>query len=352
MPLRVANRPGTPGLWIVGTVRPAGATKGTRVRVAAGTSDPRLAAEAARALESRMLRDAWHGPRPAETVRTFLEAVTSYLDHAPRGPGTQALLLRLVDHFGAVPLASITQEAVDRARAAILRPGAKPSTVRRNLVAPLRAVLTHAHRRQWCPAPTLDAPPEPPGRTAFLTPAQARALEDAAAPHLAPLIRFLLCTGCRLGEALALEWESVHLADARVILHADATKAGRRRVVHLPPAAVRVLAALPGRTGPVWRTRTGAPYRQGGDYGGQIKKAWRTAAIRAGVPWATPHHTRHTWATWHYALYRDLLGLAAAGGWSTVALVERYAHIMPSGHEAAITEVWGTPLTHGPKIRT
>lgn len=349
MPLRVVTRSGTSTLWIVGTVRPAGATKGTRVRVTAGTADSRLAGEAARALEAHMLREAWHGPRPTEVVRTLPDAITSYLDHATRSPGTHALLLRLLDHFGAAPLASITQEAVDRARAAILRPGASPATVRRNLITPLRAVLTHAHKRGWCPAPVFDAPPEPAGRTAFLTPAQALALERAAAPHLTQLIRFLLCTGCRLGEALGLEWDAVHLADARVILWADQTKARRRRVVHLPPAAVRVLAELPHRTGHVWRSNTGAPYRRPGVYGGQIKTAWRAAAGKAGVPWATPHHTRHTWATWHYATHRDLLGLAAAGGWSTVTLVERYAHIMPSGHAEGISEVWGTSLAHPPE---
>jgi hypothetical protein len=40
-------------------------------------------------------------------------------------------------------------------------------------------------------------------------------------------------------------------------------------------------------------------------------------------------------------LHRDLLALKADGGWSSVELVERYAHVMPAGHEAAIRRFWG-----------
>jgi hypothetical protein len=39
-------------------------------------------------------------------------------------------------------------------------------------------------------------------------------------------------------------------------------------------------------------------------------------------PELTPHDLRHTWASWHYALNRDLLALKIEGGWSSVALVE------------------------------
>ena len=56
--------------------------------------------------------------------------------------------------------------------------------------------------------------------------------------------------------------------------------------------------------------------------GGQIKTAWHGAIRRAGLnPELTPHDLRHTWASWHYALNRDLLALKQEGGWSSVLLV-------------------------------
>jgi integrase len=51
------------------------------------------------------------------------------------------------------------------------------------------------------------------------------------------------------------------------------------------------------------------------------------AIRRAGLePELTPHNLRHTWASWHYALNRNLLALKIEGGWSPIALVKRYLH--------------------------
>ena len=88
----------------------------------------------------------------------------------------------------------------------------------------------------------------------------------------------------------------------------------------------------------VFRRPDGLPYEdRGAEYGGQIKTAWRGAIARAGLdPAFTPHTCRHTWASWHYAEHRDLLALKIQGGWSSVALVERYAHLLPAGHDTAI----------------
>jgi hypothetical protein len=113
MPLIVTSRAGS--LIITGTVTPAGAQQGVRVRRRAGSNDVRLAREEAAALEAQILRDHYHGARAA--VRGWAEAVVSYLTHQPRGPGTRALLARLVRHWRSTPLDQINQAAIDIARA-------------------------------------------------------------------------------------------------------------------------------------------------------------------------------------------------------------------------------------------
>ena len=75
--------------------------------------------------------------------------------------------------------------------------------------------------------------------------------------------------------------------------------------------------------------------------GGHIRTAWAAACRRAGVVATGPHVLRHSFASWHYAIHRDLLRLRDAVGWSSVDQVERYAHLMPAGHEDAIRRVWG-----------
>ena len=217
---------------------------------------------------------------------------------------------------------------------------------------PLRAILRHAHRRGWCDAPVFEIPRRPEGRTHYLLPHEANRLIAAGAPHVRPLLLFLLSTGARMSEAIELDWRDLDLKGRRAIFWR--TKTGKRRVASVPPRAVAALAALSHREGPVFRWETTArlngtkPLRihtyadRGREEGGHIRTAWKGAIRRAGLdPNMTPHDLRHTWASWHYALNRDLLALKIEGGWSSVALVERYAHLLPAGHEEAIRQFLG-----------
>jgi integrase len=226
---------------------------------------------------------------------------------------------------------------------------------------PLTAVLTHAAKRDWCTFPKFDKPAEPKGKTIWLAPADALRLIEAAAPHLRPLILFMLCTGARVSEALELDWSDVDLPATKVVLRD--TKNGTDRPARLPPAAVTALVNLPGRQGRVFRRDDGQPYAdRERQEGGQIKTAFATACRRAGLvaplldgrgqpilrdgepemrPAVTPHDLRHSWATWFYALCKDLLLLKDEGGWRTLRMVERYAHLMPSELVSQISNVWG-----------
>lgn len=341
MPLRVIRRSENGTLQIVGTIRPAGSSESIRIRQRASTDSPQLAKEEAAAIEARALREAWHGKKVG--THSFGEAAVSYLTHEPRTPATKAFVHRLLQHFGDVPLSALDQDAAADARKALFKPDASPATIRRGLFTPLAAILNHASHpaRRWCVPPQFDVPKEPRGRTRFMLPAEVDKLLAAADPRARTLFHFLICTGCRMGEALALDWRDVDLKGARALLHEGETKGGGRRVVELPPAAVAVLAALPKREGRVFLTHRGQPYRDSTTGGGQAKKAWKSAADRAGLGEFTPHDLRHSWASWRYALHRDLLRLKAEGGWGQVRMVERYAHLMPAGHEAEIRNLWG-----------
>ena len=55
--------------------------------------------------------------------------------------------------------------------------------------------------------------------------------------------------------------------------------------------------------------------------------AWQKARVRAGVPWLRFHDLRRTWASWHVQAGTPLPVLKELGGWATLAMVERYAHL-------------------------
>src|SRR5215472_2613870 len=162
MPLTVIRRASTGSLTITGTVA------GTRIRRRAASNDPKLAAEEAAALEAELLRTAWHGERRGS--RTFAEAVTSYLEAAPRTESTKARIRRLLLALGTARLNELDQGAIARLKKAVLRPDASPATVSRGIIVPLRAILRHAHRRGWCDAPAFEIPRLPEGRTRYLLP--------------------------------------------------------------------------------------------------------------------------------------------------------------------------------------
>ncbi len=203
---------------------------------------------------------------------------------------------------------------------------------------PLAAILNHANRRGWCERPRFELPKLPTGKTRWLTPTEVLALVTHAAPHLQPLLQFVVCTGARMGEVLDLDWADVDLPAAKVVFRM--TKNSAPRAASLPTAAVLALARLPVREGSVFRRDDGEPYadrfREGG---GQIKKGWQGACKRAGIAKATPHDLRHTWASWFYAVSKDPLLLKDEGGWKSLDMVERYAHLMPSDLVPGIARV-------------
>jgi integrase len=61
--------------------------------------------------------------------------------------------------------------------------------------------------------------------------------------------------------------------------------------------------------------------------GDRIKKGFKAACTRAKITDFHPHDCRHTWATWHYQENRDLNMLMHLGGWSSLSMVLRYAHV-------------------------
>jgi integrase len=344
MPLRLSRRAGSSLWWLTGTIA------GIRVRESTGTDQRELAEERRATREAELYRAAVHGA-PAKR-RTFAEVAESYLEHAgPHAEGTKLRVRRLLLHFGAALAAdAVDQARLDQACAALLRPNPSPATRLREVITPTRAILTHGAKRRMCALPVFDAGRASPARTEWLTPPEVVRLVDNAAPHLRPLLIFLAGTGARLGEALRLEWVDVDLTHARAVLRD--TKNGSDRVCDLCPHLVSTLKALPEpRGGVVFRTRSGEPYterRQQG--GGHIKTAWASALRKAGISRdVSPHSLRHTWASWHYASHRDILLLKREGGWSSVTLVERYAHLAPPTMAAEIG-AWratGTILTQG-----
>lgn len=334
------------GLWLKQLVDKTGAPNGWQIRGTIGGVDVRqraqggldykLAQQELVAIQHQILNTAWHGERRG--VKKFSEAATEYLTAKPRSASTKAYITQLLLALGPkASLGEINQARVTRLRKQMMRerqvtmrtrtgstyqrtiPAATEATYLRQVIAPLRAILWYAEKQGWCDAPRLLTPDTPAGCTNYLLPDEAERLIAAAAPHLQPLLIFLLGTGARLSEGLYLGWREVDLVGARAIFWAYQTKGKKRRDAGLPPRVVAVLANLPQpHQGPVFLTNRGRPYADRGRDagGGQIKKGFASAVRRAGLdPGLRVHDLRHSWASWHYALNHDVLQLKGDGGW-------------------------------------
>jgi integrase len=58
-----------------------------------------------------------------------------------------------------------------------------------------------------------------------------------------------------------------------------------------------------------------------------------------------PHDLRHTWASRLVMGGVDLVTLQQMGGWSSLSMVQRYAHVSPGHRRAAINRLPEIPLT-------
>lgn len=61
------------------------------------------------------------------------------------------------------------------------------------------------------------------------------------------------------------------------------------------------------------------------------------------------HDLRHTWASWHVQSGTGLQELQELGGWSTVDLVLRYAHLAADHLLYAVKRIEGTNLGTAPQ---
>jgi integrase len=314
MALKLVRRHRGKNWYIRGTVAGCPVDESTR------TAD-RKVAEKLLAKRSWELQEASIFGRKA--VATYLEAVYFYL----QAGGEKRYQARLVEHFGNTPLAQIDQNAIDRT-ARLLLPRASPATRNRQVYTPISAVLKDAAKRKMCEWRQIERPSQPPGRVRYLTPPEADSLISACETHLRPLVIFLFYTGCRVGEALHLDWREVDVAGRQVQFLK--TKNGKARGVPLHPRILDALGKLPHREGRVFRRPDGEPYAETADRaasGGSIKTAFRAACRRAGITDFTPHDCRHTFASWHYAANRNLAALMEIGGWNSERMLLRYTHV-------------------------
>lgn len=289
-----------------------------RIRRSAGTSDKKEAQE----YHDRIKGESWRIDKLQESPRvTWGTAVKKWLSLKPRDL-TDRYRIRALE-FGAFEYLPIPPKTVKDAL-----PSSSPGAYNRVL-----ALVIAIHNVAGVKLEGVERKPEPTHRTRWLTAVEWKRLKkslEAHSPLLAQAAEFTLATGLRENNVLNLEWGQVDMGRRVAWIHADQAKAKVPIGVPLNNAAMAVLKARKGiseqyvfgEPEPLCRASI---------------TSWYSAVRDAGLKGFRWHDLRHTWASWHVMNGTRLEELMKLGGWSTMDMVMRYAHLSTE-HMAGIAE--------------
>jgi integrase len=252
-----------------------------------------------------------------------------------------------IPFFGRMRLAEIEPRDVKRYVATLLAKGLAASSVR-NALAPVRACLATAVEegliRSGNPASAIRVPrregvEETGTDVQALTPDEARALIAAVPIEHRLFVEFLLATGLRFSEAIALRWGDIDLGRRRVLVRRRAyrgigepkSRYSRRDV----PMSTAMATRLWEQRKTVHGTDDDIAFPSGSgsmlDYSNLYGRVFKPAAKAAGVPWAAFHTLRHTCATFLFT--REGLNAKQVQAWlghhSAAFTLDRYVHLLP-----------------------
>ena len=312
--------------------------EGRRVRESTGTDDRKKAQE----YHDRLKAQLWDQQRIGiKTRHTWREAVVRFIREAETA-GKASLVndrhaLRWLDpYLGDKYVDEIDKELVhfiisERQKPYVkvyertgqkreCRPGA--DTINRFLTT-FRAVLNRARDEwEWVDrVPKVKPLKGTKSRIRWISRADADRLIAKLPKHLAAMAEFSLQTGLRRANVTYLEWSQVDLARKTAWILGDQTKNGKALAVPLTDTAVEILETRRGEH-PRWVfAKAGKPVKQ------TSTQAWRQALLAAGIEDFRWHDLRHAWASWHVQNGTPLPVLQELGGWSSLKMVQRYAHL-------------------------
>jgi integrase len=120
-------------------------------------------------------------------------------------------------------------------------------------------------------------------------------------------------------------------------VHPEDAKTGKAIGIPLNETACGILRGQIGKHDRWVFVHTKAAYRNDGTktaavrkMRGDSNKAWQGALRRAGIKNFRFHDLRHTWASWLVQSGVSLLALKEMGGWESLEMLQRYAHLAAS----------------------
>lgn len=226
-------------------------------------------------------------------------------------------LLRNNPQLADRPLRLITTE---ECRCCLVRAFSTPSQFKKGR-AFLHSVFAFGCRREWCASNPVARVESPVIREREIEPLSldevrrlTRCVATAEFADCAPAVGIMLWAGVRPAEVARLDWRDILWEDAVIALRPRHSKTGGARHVSVPPVLQRWLAARCREEGPLCPANW--------------KRQWLRLRRRAGLGDWRPDTLRHTFASYHAKLHRDLQSLSLEMGHAGLELLRtRYLHL-------------------------
>lgn len=298
-------------------------------RISAGTGIKKQAQQ----LHDKLKAERWEVDKlDVRPKRTWDEAAQRFLDettHKRTQAWDKSMLKWFAPYLGGKELKDVNKALIDHVRG-VRAKGVKPATVNRYM-ALVRAILRRAcFDWEWIDrVPKVGLLRDKGGRIRALSHEEFVKLLEQLPEHLRDMAVFSVATGLRQGNVTRLQWKQVSIERRHLWVSADQHKNGKAHSVPLNEAALQVLEKRKGDHPTHVFTYEGNPIVQ------VNTKAWRNALKRAGIEDFRWHDLRHTFATWHREAGTPTHELQRLGGWKTLEMVERYAHVAPEGLQVA-----------------
>lgn len=323
---------------------------GQRIRRSAGTKSKVEAQE----LHDKVRAEMWRIDKlnQRRTV-TFDEAAVEFLKASAHQRDYRSKVQHVKywrEKFGGQSLRSLTTDAIAQAlpthrRSQYGEPKPLSGPTKNRYLATLSKMLNDAAKRGWLESvPYIQKYAEAPLRELFMTHAQAGVfLQALPAGWIRDTAEFALATGMRAGEILSLEWAHVNPDRRLASVLGSKAKSKSGRPVPLNDDAMRVIERRKGLHKQYVFARVNT-------MAAEVDRRYiRKAALAAGLPEGFRFHDlRHTWASWHAQAGTPLLTLQRLGGWKTLSMLNRYAHL--SAEDLAIYSANGLISPHSTKF--
>ena len=301
-----------------------------------GRIDKRQAKQAKRKLELEHSRNRL-GIQQTQTIKyvVFEEQYLKYCK-SNKAYGTYKRELEALKHIRRflddIDINRITNRSIEDYKSLRLDSGVKPKTINRELET-LRVMLNRAvewHYVDKVPKVKLFRIPISPVKV--LSDSEVKALQEESSLWLRPIIKVLLHTGVRIGEALNLKVTDADLN--KRILTVKSPKTNNYRYIPINDRLYETFDWLTKFYVDLYdlklkpRTAVQNVYlfcKSDGEKVNSIRTSFATACRKAGIK-ATPHTIRHSYATKLLRLGVDVITVKDLLGHADIKTTQRYVH--------------------------